>query len=273
MEERLQKVIAQAGLASRRGAEEMIELGRVTVNGQRAEIGQKVDPSQDEIRIDGKLLPKQDRLYYYIVHKPRGVLSAAKADPQHPDLPIVTELVQTKTRLYPVGRLDINSEGLVLLTNDGELTNQITHPRYGHKKTYKVMIEGRIPERKLDIWRSGVNLPDGFRTAPCSVRVLQSGRESTWLRVVMSEGHKRQIREIGDALGYPVQRIIRTHIGPLEMGDLPPGKSRELSRPEVERLKESLAKEHSRSSKSGKSGKPKTSSKPKAAAPKRRRTE
>lgn len=243
MQERLQKLIAQAGIASRRAAEEMITEGRVTVNGRRAELGQKADPIEDEIRVDGKPLPKADRLYYFIVNKPRGVLSAAKPDPRHPDLPIITDLVESKVRLYPVGRLDINSEGLVLLTNDGNLTNEITHPRYGHKKTYKVKIEGSISESKLNSWQSGVLLPDGHRTLPCSVRVLQQHRDSTLLRVVMGEGHKRQIREVAEVLGHNVIRLVRTHIGPLEMGDLPPGRSRELTRQEVELLRQGLAKE------------------------------
>ncbi|NDJ87343.1 MAG: rRNA pseudouridine synthase [Chloroflexi bacterium] len=243
MEERLQKLIAHAGIVSRRAAEDLITAGAVTVNGQVAHLGQKADPAKDDIRVEGKPLPKQEPARYYIVYKPRGVLSAAQPQPQHPDLPVVTELVKSNLRLYPVGRLDLNSEGLVLLTNDGQLANQLTHPRYGHKKTYKVQVEGNINEEKLNRWRSGMQLPDGFRTSPCSVKVLNYGRDSTWLRVSISEGHKRQIRSIAELLGHPVWRLIRTHIGPLEIGELPPGQSRELSNKEVEVLKQELAKQ------------------------------
>ncbi len=242
MEQRLQKLIAQAGLASRRGAEDLIAAGAVTVNGQIAQLGQKADPERDEIHVKGQRLPKPEPRQYFVVHKPRGVLSTVKDEPLH-DRPLITELVNSDVRLYPVGRLDLNSEGLVLLTNDGELTNQITHPRYGHKKTYKVLIEGQIDEHKLNSWRSGIKLPDGFHTAPCSVRVLSQTRRTTWLRVVMGEGHKRQIRTIAEVLGHPVERLIRTHIGPLELGDLRPGKSRRLTRDEVEDLKKSLNKQ------------------------------
>lgn len=242
MEERLQKIIAKAGLTSRRGAEQLIEEGRVTVNGQIAQLGQKADPSQDSIKVDGRLLPKQEPLLYYVVHKPRGVLSSAEPQIQS-DLPIVTDMVKTDVRLYPVGRLDVNSEGLILLTNDGDLTNRITHPRYGHKKTYKVQIEGYMNDGKLNAWRNGVRLPDGFKTSSCNVQILEQSRRNMWVRVVMGEGHKRQIRDTVEVLGHHVLRLIRTHIGPLELGDLPPGQARELSRDEVAALKEALQKQ------------------------------
>jgi 23S rRNA pseudouridine2605 synthase len=236
MEERLQKLIAQAGLASRRGAEELIEQGRVTVNGKVAILGQKGDPNRDTIRVDGRPLPKPERLRYFMLNKPRGVLSAVKSQSQL-DRPTVVDLLETDAHVYPVGRLDLNSEGLVLLTNDGELANHITHPRYGHEKTYKVLVEGEISEDKLNRWRSGLTLPDGYRTGPIKVRLLERTRSGTWLRIVMSEGHKRQIRATGETLGHPVRRLIRTHIGPLAMGDLPPGHWRELTRDEVALLK------------------------------------
>jgi 23S rRNA pseudouridine2605 synthase len=242
MEERLQKIIAKAGLASRRGAEQLIEEGRVTINGQIAQLGQKADPSQDSIKVNGRLLPKLEPLSYYVIHKPRGVLSSAEPQIQS-DLPIVTDMVKTDIRLYPVGRLDVNSEGLILLTNDGELTNRITHPRYGHTKTYKVKIEGVMDEGKLEAWRNGVRLPDGFKTSTCNVKVLEQDRNEMWLRVVMGEGHKRQIRDTAEVLGHRVLRLIRTHIGPLELGDLPRGQYRELSRQEVVTLKETLQKQ------------------------------
>jgi len=256
MEERIQKLIAQAGIASRRAAEEMVKQGRVRINGDVAALGQKADPQKDEIRVDGRVLPRPERLRYYIVHKPRGYLSSTVEDEQI-FVPTVLELVKSEVRLYPVGRLDVNSEGLVLLTNDGDLTNRITHPRYGHEKTYKVLLEGRVNEEKLNTWRSGVTLPDGFRAGPVKVKTIESDRDGTWVRVVMREGHKRQIRETAEVLGHTVKRIIRTHIGPLALGDLPPGKSRELTHEEIAVLKDVMgAGKRRRLPQQGSSGKP-----------------
>ena len=237
MEERIQKLIAQAGIASRRTAEDMIIQGRVLVNGTVATLGQKADPATDVIKVDGKALPRPERQRYIIVHKPRGYISSTVEDEQI-DVPTVLELVTSDVRLYPVGRLDVNSEGLVLLTNDGDLTNRLTHPRYGHEKTYKVLLEGRVNDEKLNHWRSGMTLPDGFRTGPAKVILLESSRDGTWVRVVLREGHKRQIREIADLLGHPAKRIIRTHIGSLALGDLPPAKWRELTHDEVKALRD-----------------------------------
>lgn len=237
MEERIQKLIAQAGIASRRAAEEMIIQGRVSVNGTVATLGQKADPETDVIKVDGKALPRPEKHRYVIVHKPRGYISSTVEDEQI-YVPTVLELVNSDVRLYPVGRLDVNSEGLVLLTNDGELTNRLTHPRYGHEKTYKVLLEGHVNDEKLNRWRSGMTLLDGFRTGPAKVILLEGSRDGTWVRVVLREGHKRQIREIADLLGHPVKRIIRTHIGSLALGDLPPGKWRELTHDEVKALRD-----------------------------------
>lgn len=260
-EERIQKLIARAGLASRRGAEEMISEGRVTVNGRVATLGEKADPASDRITVDGKLLPKAEGLRYYLVHKPRGVLSTVKEQEELPGVPIVSELVPDEIRTYPVGRLDLNSEGLVLMTNDGQLTNLLTHPRYGHTKTYKVTLSGDVNEGKLNRWRSGgIVLSDDFRTSPCSVKVLESDRRGAVVRVILREGHKRQIRETAEALGMRVERLIRTHIGPLALGDLPPGHHRELSRREIEVLYESLKKQARRDKPSSRRGNPKKDS-------------
>lgn len=245
--DRVQKIIARAGLASRRGAETMIEEGRVTINGKQATLGDKANPHHDDIRVDGKRIPKAEQLKYYIVHKPRGMLTAIEPQEQMPDIPIITELVPDEVRTFPVGRLDLNSEGLVLMTNDGELTNKLTHPRYEHQKVYKVTLEGEMNDGKIDSWaRGGIVLPDGFRTSACSVKLLHRSRRETVLRVAMNEGHKRQIREIASSLGHSVKRLIRTHIGPLELGDLPPGQCRELKRLEIRNLREALDKEESR---------------------------
>ncbi len=240
-EERLQKILAQAGVASRRKSEELIEQGRVTVNGKLAQIGDKADPYEVEIRVDGKPLPKPERFRYLMLNKPRGVLSTVVRQDQVPDRPTVVEMVNVDERVYPVGRLDLNSEGLVLLTNDGDLTNRITHPRYGHEKTYKVQITGEISDAKLNSWRKGrVKLEDGFQPAPCVIKVLERNRRHTLLRIVLQEGHKRQLRDIADQLGHPVERLIRTHIGAVALGDLLPGHWRELTQKEIEALKSGL---------------------------------
>lgn len=240
-EERLQKIMAQAGIASRRKSEEMIEQGLVTVDGKIAKLGDKVDPFEVEIRVEGKPLPKPERYRYVMLHKPRGILSTVKRQAQVPDRPTVIEMVNIEERVYPVGRLDLNSEGLILLTNDGALTNRITHPRYGHEKTYKVQVAGEISDAKIQSWRNGrVTLEDGFQPAPCVIKVLERTRRYTWLRVVLGEGHKRQIRDIADKLDHPVMRLVRTHIGSVALGDLLPGHWRELTPAEIEALKSGM---------------------------------
>lgn len=237
MEERLQKLIARAGIASRRAAEELIENGLVTVNGKRANLGDKADPQKDDIRVQGSRLKLNEKLRYIVLYKKRGVVSSTVSQG---DRKTVVEVVHAEERLYPVGRLDIDSEGLVLLTNDGDLTNRITHPRYGLEKTYKVLVLGKPSWETLEKWRNGVIL-DGERTAPAKIRVLEElPNRSTWLRVVMHEGKKRQIRLIAEQLGHPVERLIRTHIGPIDLGDLKPGQYRELTRGEVDSLKAAI---------------------------------
>ena len=245
--ERVQKIIARAGLASRRGAETMIAEGRVTVNGKVIKLGDQANPHHDDIRVDGKRLPKAEKIKYYLLHKPRGVLSTVDAQEQMADLKTVSDLVPDEVRTYPVGRLDINSEGLILMTNDGEMANKLTHPRYEHKKVYKVFLDKEITEDRVQKWRDGgIVLPDGFVTSPCTVKVLQASRRLSILRVSMREGHKRQIREVAARLGHNVTRLIRTHIGPLELGDIPSGQYRELNRLEIRNLRESLDKEEAR---------------------------
>ena len=237
-EVRLQKIMAQAGIASRRKSEELIEQGLVTVDGKIAKLGDKADPFEVEIRVEGKPLPKRERYRYIMLHKPRGVLSTVKRQDQVPDRPTVVEMVNIEERVYPVGRLDLNSEGLILMTNDGDLTNRITHPRYGHEKTYKIQVAGEISDAKLQSWRKGhITLEDGFKPAPCVIKVLERTRRHTWLRVVLREGHKRQLRDIGDKLDHPVMRLIRTHVGSVALGDLLPGHWRELTSAEIEALK------------------------------------
>ncbi|NJL93879.1 MAG: rRNA pseudouridine synthase [Anaerolineae bacterium] len=237
MEERLQKLIAQAGLASRREAEELIRQMQVTVNGKIAALGDKADPSKDDVRVAGQRL-RFEATRYVILFKKRGVVSSTEAQGERPT---VVDIVKAKERLYPVGRLDIDSDGLILLTNDGELTNKLTHPRYGLEKTYKVMVTGKPPRETLEKWQNGIFL-DGERTLPCTIRVISGEGDgpNAVLRIVMKEGRKRQIRRMAELLGHPVLHLTRTHIGPLGLGTLKPGQWRELTPGEVRMLKEAV---------------------------------
>lgn len=240
MEERLQKILARAGLGSRRACEELIRAGRVRVNGKPAGLGDRADASRDRITVDGKALARPEELIYVALHKPRGVVSAVEGpDPR----PTVRSLVPLPGRLYPVGRLDVDSEGLVLLTNDGELANRLTHPRYGHEKEYRVLVARHPDEEQLEAWRNGVVLEDGQRTLPAEVDVTGAQGKGAWLRVVMREGRKRQIREIGRTLGLPVVRILRVRIGTLRLGALKPGEWRRLTPAEVRSLKQPAGEE------------------------------
>ncbi len=232
MEERLQKILARAGLGSRRACETFITEGRVTVNGQLAQLGQKADPAQDRIALDGRPV-RQEQFVYVALYKPRGVVSSL--EPQG-DRQTVRDLVPLAERLYPVGRLDLDSEGLILLTNDGALTDHLTHPRYGTEKEYRVLAAGEPDEEQLAAWRRGVIL-DGKRTAPAKVTREKRDGGDTWLCVVMHEGRKHEIRDIGRLLGMPVRRLIRVRMGTLKLGDLKPGQWRELEAWEVKRLR------------------------------------
>lgn len=234
--ERLQKVLASAGVASRRKAEELILQGRVTVNRKVVtELGTKVDPARDEVRVDGERIQIESRRVYIMLNKPRGVLSTMEDDRGRSAL---GDLVSLPARLYPVGRLDATSEGLILLTDDGELTYRLTHPRFGHEKEYRVLVEGEPDEATLSKWRQGVLL-EGQRTAPAQVSVIRRDEDGAWLRIVLREGRKRQIRRVAALLGYPAYRVIRVRIGPLRLGDLRPGQWRKLTDAEVKALRAS----------------------------------
>jgi 23S rRNA pseudouridine2605 synthase len=228
--ERLQKVLAHAGVASRRNAETMIREGRVTVNGEVVtELGTRVDTARDDIRVDGERVKLTTGHTYLLLNKPRGVLSVMEDDRGRRAL---GDLVQHEGRLYPVGRLDVNSEGLILLTDDGELANVLTHPRYGHEKEYRELVNGHPSEKTLEAWRRGVVL-EGERTAPADVEIVRHDREGALLRVVMHEGRKRQIRDVAALLGHPVRELRRVRIGPLELGTLESGQVRPLTAAEV----------------------------------------
>lgn len=233
----MQKFLARAGVASRRQAERMIAAGRVRVNGVVVrDMGVRVDRERDKVEVDGRpIRPTPPPLRVAMLHKPRGVISSAR-DPQRRRT--VTQLVPSEERLYPVGRLDYDSEGLILLTNDGDLAFALTHPRHQVPKTYHVWVAGEVPERGLKRLAEGIVL-DGRRTAPAVVRrrpdLDRPGQSA--LEIELREGRKRQIRRMCEAIGHPVRRLVRVAIGPLRLGDLPPGAFRWLDEEEIAGLR------------------------------------
>lgn len=232
--ERLQKYLAGAGVASRRRCEELIAAGRVVVNGVVVqELGACVQPGRDDVRLDGRLVAPPRGHVYLALHKPRGVLTAA-ADAR--GRRVVTDLVPHSGRVYPVGRLDADSEGLVLLTDDGDLANRVAHPRYGVEKEYAVTILGTLAREEQARLRQGVE-DEGERLA--ALRLLPRGgdeRRSEWA-VVLRQGRKREVRRLFAAVGHPVLRLVRTRMGPVELGSLPAGAWRPLTEREVEGLR------------------------------------
>jgi 23S rRNA pseudouridine2605 synthase len=234
MEDRLQKILARAGYGSRRNCELLISSGRVTVNGKLASLGSKADPTKDKILLDGKAIIAAEEFVYVMIYKPRNILSAVKA----PDTrQVVRDLIPLRGTLYPVGRLDVDSEGLLLLTNDGDLANRLTHPRYEHEKEYRVLVARHPDEDQLAAWKRGVVLEDGFQTQPAEVYVVRKQGKGAWLSVILKEGHKRQIREVGRVTGLPVVKIIRIRMGTLQLGKLRPRQWRHLTAQEISALK------------------------------------
>ena len=225
---RLQKVMARTGVGSRRVCEELIVDGRVTVNGVVPVLGRRVDPDVDRVELDGVPLPVRPGLVHYLVNKPAGVVSTA--EDTH-DRPTVLGLVPEEPRVFPVGRLDMDSEGLLVLTNDGELTHRLTHPSFGVPKEYLVEVQGEPTSGTVRQLRQGVDLDDG-PTAPARVAVVAP----SLLRIVIHEGRNRQIRRMCEAVGHPVVRLVRTRIGPLADPSLGPGSYRPLSFDEVRGL-------------------------------------
>jgi 23S rRNA pseudouridine2605 synthase len=236
MLERLQKILAQAGYGSRRACEDYITAGRVRVNGQMAILGQKADAAIDKITVDGKPIVSAETLTYIALYKPRMVLSTVEGE-RGDDRETVRDLVEIPQHVYPVGRLDFESEGLVLMTNDGDLTNKLTHPRFGHEKEYRVLLARRPDQEQLEAWKRGVILEDGYRTEPVEVRFEGAQGKGAWVRVIMKEGRKRQIRETCKQLGLPVVRILRIRIGSLRLGNLKPRQWRYLTMQELSELK------------------------------------
>jgi 23S rRNA pseudouridine2605 synthase len=231
-EERIQKLLAQAGYGSRRACEEFLTEHRVTVNGQVVELGAKADPIRDVIKVDGKRVHFEAKRIYVALNKPIGVVTT-NADEFGRQT--VRDLIPIEGHLYPVGRLDADSEGLVLLTNDGDLANALTHPRYEHEKEYRVLVEGEPSESTLKAWRHGVVLEEQI-TAPARVEVVDAERGQTWLRVIMHEGRKRQIREVAGMLGHRVKYLQRVRIGPIRLTNLKVGEWRYLSASEIKLL-------------------------------------
>lgn len=234
-EERVQKLLAAAGYGSRRSCEQIITDGRVRVNGKIIHIGDKADPTRDVIRVDNKPIAIMQKKIYIALNKPRGYLS--DIDENHPK-PSVHDIVDVSEHLFSVGRLDLDSEGLILMTNDGELANRLSHPRYQHDKEYEVFVISEPDQEQIEIWRRGVVLEDGYRTLPAEVDILSKVNKGAWLRIVLHEGKKRQIRKTGARIGLPVSRIRRVRIGTLKLGSLKPGEWRYLTEKEVKLLKE-----------------------------------
>ena len=230
--ERLQKVLARAGIGSRRAVEELIARGRVRVNGRRAELGRRVDISKDKVEVDGLLVPLGHGLVYYLLNKPVGVVTTASDDLGRQT---VVELVDPQVRVWPVGRLDIDTEGAIILTNDGELTHRLTHPSFEVPKTYVAEVEGRIGGAALRRLRTGVDLDDGpARPSQASI-VEQSGKRSL-VEITVREGRNRLVRRMFSAVGHPVLRLARVSIGPVALGRLKPGAIRKLGPEEVRLL-------------------------------------
>lgn len=229
---RLQKAVSAAGLMSRRSAEALIAEGRVTIDGRRARLGDRVDPSDSVVKVDGAPLPLAPHLVTYLLNKPQGVVSTT-SDPHAADT--VVDLVPHNPRVWPVGRLDRRSEGLLLLTNDGTLTNLVTHPRHGIGKTYRVLVKGSLRPAVARRLTEGVVLEDGPARALRARLVDRTAREAQ-LEVVMGEGRNREIRRMMEALGYPVLRLARVAIGPLRDASLRPGRWRRLATQEVAAL-------------------------------------
>jgi 23S rRNA pseudouridine2605 synthase len=236
MPERLQKILAQAGYGSRRACEDFISAGRVRVNGKLAELGQKADPTVDKITVDGRPIAAAESMIYIALYKPRNVLSTVESEPGD-DRKTVRDMVELPGHIFPVGRLDFESEGLILMTNDGDLANRLTHPRYGHQKEYRVLLARRPDRDQMEAWSRGVVLEDGYKTQPADVRYETGQGKGAWVRVIMGEGRKRQIREICKQLGLPIVRILRIRIGSLRIGTLKPRQWRFLSNDEINELK------------------------------------
>jgi 23S rRNA pseudouridine2605 synthase len=232
--ERLQKALARAGVGSRRACEDLIREGRVAVNGRVAALGDRIDPTADRVEVDGARIPLDPELRYLALNKPRGVVTTARDPQRRPD---VTRFYPAGPRVFPVGRLDRDTEGLLLLTNDGELAHRLMHPRHGVEREYLAEVEGTPGRRALARLERGVTLEDGSARARSARAVAGSGNRSA-VRIVMTEGRKREVRRMLAAVGLPVRRLVRVRVGPIRLGRLAPGEVRELEPSEVRSLLE-----------------------------------
>jgi 23S rRNA pseudouridine2605 synthase len=231
---RLNKILAQAGLTSRRGGDRLILDGRVAVNGGVIrEPGTLADPDVDAITVDGRPLTAAEAKHYILLHKPSGYVTTV-SDPQ--GRPVVADLVRVSARLYPVGRLDWDVEGVLLMTNDGALTHRLLHPRYELERVYEAEVAGTVAAGDLPRWRGGVNLDDG-PAAPLAVDLLRAARDSSLMRLTFTEGRKHEVKRYCEALGHRVRRLRRIAFGPITLGDLPRGGSRPLTAREVAALR------------------------------------
>jgi 23S rRNA pseudouridine2605 synthase len=230
--ERLQKVLARAGLASRRRAEELITAGRVTVNGEVAALGRRVDVARDHVALDGVRVQADTSLVHYLLYKPPGVVSTA-TDPE--GRPTVVSFVPDTPRVFSVGRLDTDTEGLIILTNDGDLAHRLMHPSHGVEKEYLAEVDGHPSRGALRQLREGVDLDDG-RTAPARATLVDTGGDRALVSLVIHEGRKRQVRRMFSAVGHPVRRLVRVRIGPIVDRELQPGAWRALAPAEVRAL-------------------------------------
>lgn len=230
--ERLQKAMAAAGVASRRASEDLIAAGRVTVNGEVAELGCKVDPTVDDVRVDGERINTDPERVYVMLNKPRGVITTVD-DPEGRQT--VVDLVQLPERLFPVGRLDQDTEGLLLLTNDGDLTHELLHPSRQVARTYVALVKGPVKKATVHQLRDGVELEDGL-ARPAEIDLLEQEKGKALLQVVMTEGRKREVRRMLAAVGHPVERLARVAFGGVELGDLRQGRWRHLTQQEIGRL-------------------------------------
>ena len=230
---KLHAFLAQAGIASRRASEKLIEEKKVLVNGAVAHVGQRIEPERDIVTIDKQPVTVQQQKRYFLVDKPTGYVSSTKDEEGRPA--VLALLPQQKERLYPVGRLDIDSEGLLLLTNDGPLAQRLTHPKFEIEKTYHVMTEHRPSSAALSHLRRGVKLSDGY-TQPATAEIISSDETECWLEITISEGRNRQIRRMMDRIGYPVERLVRMSMGPFTLDMLEGKRFQEIPAEEVVRL-------------------------------------
>lgn len=238
MEIRLQKILAQAGYGSRRSCEDLIRSKRVSINGKIASLGMKADPERDTITVDQIPIRGPEKRLYILINKPKGVLSTVSSPDNRPT---VRSLVDLPERLFPVGRLDLDSEGLILLTNDGVLTHQLTHPSFEHEKEYRVKVAPQPQKEQLTAWQKGIILDDGSLTQPAKVWIDDQDTNGTWLGVTLKEGKNRQIRRMAESSGLQVLELIRVRMASLHLGNLLPGEWRELIKNEINELRSLLS--------------------------------